>query len=151
LVSISGGPSLEDFAKTWRGTVQWTARSPFRPEHKRKNWFVGVEVIEPVDETRFNLKEVRWETMRASGPGGQHVNRTESAVRVTHLPTGVQATAMEERSQHRNRKLALARLTNKLAEINSKRHGEAREERWRAHQELERGNPVRVFRKEETR
>lgn len=102
----------------------------------------------PVDETRFDLKEVRWETMRASGPGGQHVNRTESAVRVTHVPSGVQATAMEERSQHRNRKLALARLTKKLNEIDSKRYGEAREERWRAHLELERGNPVRVFRKE---
>ena len=84
------------------------------PHHKRKNWFVGIDVLEPVDETGFNVKEVRWDTMRASGPGGQHVNRTESAVRVTHLPTGVRATAMEERSQHRNRKLALARLKKKL-------------------------------------
>ena len=148
LVSVAGEAQLEGFANSWRGTVQWTARSPFRPAHKRKNWFVGIEVIEPVDETHFDLREVRWETMRASGPGGQHVNRTESAVRVTHLPTGVQATAMEERSQHRNRKLALARLAKKLNEINSKRYGDAREERWRAHQELERGNPVRVFRME---
>ena len=148
LISISGDAELEGFVNSWRGTVQWTARSPFRPSHKRKNWFVGIDILEPVDATRFDLKEVRWETMRASGPGGQHVNRTESAVRVTHLPTGVQATAMEERSQHRNRKLALARLTKKLNEINSKRYGEAREERWRAHQELERGNPVRVFRME---
>ena len=149
LVSVVGDAELEGFANSWRGTVQWTARSPFRPAHKRKNWFVGIDILEPVDETGFNVKEVRWETMRASGPGGQHVNRTESAVRVTHLPTGVQATAMEERSQHRNRKLALARLKKKLNEINSKRHGDAREERWRAHQELERGNPVRVFRKED--
>lgn len=149
LISISAGAGLEAFANSWRGTVQWTARSPFRPGHKRKNWFVGIDVLEPVDETRFALKEIRWETMRASGPGGQHVNRTESAVRVTHLPTGVQAIAMEERSQHRNRKLALARLTAKLNEINSKRHGEAREERWRAHRELERGNPVRIFRTED--
>ena len=148
LISISGDAELTGFANFWRGTVQWIARSPFRPSHKRKNWFVGIDILEPVDETRFDLKEVRWETMRASGPGGQHVNRTESAVRVTHLLTGVQATAMEERSQHRNRKLALARLTKKLKEIDSKRYGDAREERWRAHQELERGNPVRVFRKE---
>jgi peptide chain release factor len=148
LISISGDGKLEAFANSWRGTVQWTARSPFRPTHKRRNWFVGVDILEPVDETCFDLKEVRWETMRASGPGGQHVNRTESAVRVTHVPSGLQATAMEERSQHRNRKLALARLTKKLDEIDSRRHGEARTERWRAHQELERGNPVRVFRKE---
>lgn len=146
LVSIAGGIKLESFAASWSGTVQWTARSPFRPEHKRKNWFVGIDVIAAVDETRFNPKDVRWETMRASGPGGQHVNRTESAVRVTHLPTGVQATAAEERSQHRNRKLALARLARKLAEVDSRRQDEAREARWRAHQALQRGNPVRVFR-----
>src|SRR5580698_5279256 len=144
LISISGDAELEGFANSWRGTVRWTARSPFRPTHKRKNWFVGIEILEPVEDARFDLKEMRWETMRASGPGGQHVNRTESAVRVTHVPTGLQATAMEERSQHRNRKLALARLTKKLNEINSEKNSSAREARWRAHKELERGNPVRI-------
>lgn len=113
LVSISGDSSLEQFIDAWRGTVQWIARSPFRPKHKRKNWFVGVEVLEPVDEARLDDGELRWETMRASGPGGQHVNRTESAVRVTHIPTGIQATAMEERSQHRNRKLAIVTARSK--------------------------------------
>jgi peptide chain release factor len=149
LISISGGPELEAFAASWIGTVQWTARSPFRPGHKRKNWFVGVDVIEPVDETSFSPQDVRWQTMRASGPGGQHVNKTESAVRVIHVPTGTEATAMEERSQHRNRKLALARLMQKLNRLDAKRFGEARHERWRAHQELQRGNPIRVFRVEE--
>jgi peptide chain release factor len=146
LIVLSGGEALESFANAWRGTVQWIARSPFRPEHKRKNWFVGIEVLEPVEETRFDPKDVRWETMRASGPGGQHVNRTESAVRVTHLPTGIQAMAAEERSQHRNRKLALARLAKRIADRGEEQHSEAREMRWRVHQELERGNPVRVFR-----
>ena len=147
LVSIAGD-TLEAFANSWRGTILWIGRSPFRPAHKRKNWFVGVSVLDPVDETHFDLTNVRWDTMRASGPGGQHVNRTESAVRVTHLPTGVQATAMEERSQYRNRKLALARLKERLDAINSKRYGDARDERWRTHQDLERGNPVRVFRED---
>lgn len=145
LLSMTGETAAR-FAAGWRGTVQWIARSPFRPEHKRKNWFVGVEVLAPPEETRFDRDDVGWETMRASGPGGQHVNRTESAVRVTHLPTGVQATAAEERSQHRNRKLALARLAAKLEERNAARHSESQEKRWRTHQELERGNPVRVFR-----
>jgi peptide chain release factor len=147
LVSISGA-SLDSFTKSWRGTVQWIARSPFRPEHKRKNWFVGIEALAPLEETHFDTKDVRWETMRASGPGGQHVNRTESAVRVTHLPTGIQATATEERSQHRNRKLALARLAKKISDRETERHGEAREIRWRAHQDLERGNPIRVFKED---
>ena len=149
LISISGGRELEAFAASWIGTVQWTARSPFRPDHKRKNWFVGVDVIEPVDETCFNPRDIRWQTMRASGPGGQHVNKTESVVRVIHVPTGTEATAMEERSQHRNRKLALARLMQKLNQLDATRFGEARHERWRAHQELQRGNPIRVFRVEE--
>jgi len=140
------GEGAGEFARTWRGTVQWIARSPFRPEHKRKNWFVGVEVLEPVEETRLNRADVRWETMCASGPGGQHVNRTESAVRVTHLPSGLQATAAEERSQYRNRALAFARLIQKLDELNLGRQREARELRWRTHRELERGNPARTFR-----
>jgi peptide chain release factor len=68
---------------------------------------------------------------------------------VTHVPTGVQAVAAEERSQHRNRKLALARLTKKLSEIESSRKDAARKEQWRAHRELERGNPVRTLREGE--
>jgi peptide chain release factor len=103
------GSQAEAFAKSWEGTVQWTARSPCRPEHKRKNWFVGVTVIYPAEETVFDAKDLSWEVMRASSPGGQHVNKTESAVRVTHLASRIQASATEERSQYRNRKLALAR------------------------------------------
>ena len=145
LLTIKGA-NLDAFLNNWQGTIQWIARSPFRPSHKRKNWFVGIETLEPVEETHFNPTDVKWETMRASGPGGQHVNRTESAVRVTHLPTGIAVHAAEERSQHRNRKLALARLAQKLADINTGQQDVARTQRWRTHQELERGNPVRTFR-----
>jgi peptide chain release factor len=106
---------------------------------------VGIEALEPVENTRFDSTELKWETMRSSGPGGQHVNRTESAVRVTHVPTGMQASASEERSQHRNRKLALARLAQRLTELDAKHHRAAREQRWRAHLALERGNPVRIL------
>jgi peptide chain release factor len=146
LFALFGDDGLGDFLKGWQGTVQWTAQSPFRPEHKRKNWFVGVDVFAPPREARFDAKDLRFETMRASGPGGQHVNRTESAVRVTHVPSGLQATASEERSQHRNKALAIARLTRKLDEREAGERGKAKEMRWRAHQALERGNPVRVFR-----
>jgi protein subunit release factor A len=64
------------------------------------------------------LAECRVETFRAGGPGGQHQNTTESAVRLTHLPTGIRATARDDRSQHRNRSTALARLRAKLEEHN---------------------------------
>ena len=145
LLAVSAEIGLEPFLETWCGTVRWTARSPFRPAHKRKNWFVGIEALAPVEETRFHPRDVRVETMRASGPGGQHVNRTESAVRITHVPTGIQAIASEERSQHRNRHLAFARLARKLAERDEASHADSRETRWSLHQSVERGNPVRTF------
>ena len=78
------------------------------------------------------------------------MNRTESAVRVTHAPTGLQAVASEERSQHRNRKLAAARLAAKLEERRSAMLQAVEKNRWQAHHSLERGNPVRVYREEES-
>jgi peptide chain release factor len=145
LLSLSGDGAAP-FAESWQGTIQWMARSPFRPTHKRKNWFVGVELFTPVEPTQFRPAELQWETMRASGPGGQHVNRTESAVRVTHVPTGTQASATEERSQFRNRALALARLMQKLNAAQGEREAAVRRDRWRQHQSLERGNAVRTLR-----
>lgn len=152
LLCLSGSEAaLASLSCSWQGTVQLVASSPFRPDIRRKNWFVGVSFLEAENEMRFDEREVRWETMRASGPGGQHVNRTESAVRVTHLPTGIQASASEERSQHRNRRLALTRLGRKLAEFNAARQNARREGQWRAHHDLQRGNPVRVLRAITTR
>jgi len=66
------------------------------------------------------LKECRVDTYRASGKGGQHVNKTESAVRLTHIPTGLVVTCQDERSQHRNKQLALERLRDKLVSLNRK-------------------------------
>lgn len=146
LLALASGQPLDAFIDSWQGTIQWVGRSPYRPDHKRKNWFVAVEAITPPVDQQFDPRDVHWETMRASGPGGQHVNRTESAVRVTHKPTGLQASASEERSQHRNRSLALARLAAKLAEANRQQWSAAEQQRWKTHQALQRGNPTRVLR-----
>ena len=89
---------------------------------------------------------MRIETLRASGPGGQHLNRTESAVRVTHLPSGLSASAQEERSQHLNRRLALARLAQRFDERAGAQAQAADTARWRQHTSLIRGNPVRTYR-----
>lgn len=146
LIGVEGA-SCREFARGWQGTVQWICESPLRPSHKRKNWFVGVDVIEPVNDAApiIASKDVAFETMRASGPGGQHVNKTESAVRATHLPTGLVVISRDERSQHRNKKLALARLAVLLAQQKEMQLAGNRESQWHKHTELERGNPIKVF------
>ncbi len=88
---------------------------------------------------------MRFEPTKASGPGGQHVNKTESAVRATHLPTGLSCVAREERCQHRNKELALARLAQTIAGRGAQAEADARRDAWTRHDALERGNAVRVY------
>ncbi len=139
------GENSGAFTANLEGTVQWIGYSGFRPGHKRKNWFVGVQHI-PIPATlTFSDQDVRIETMRGSGPGGQHVNTTESAVRAVHLPTGLAAIARDERSQTANRKRALERLSILVARRSERQQDAAKQQRWEGHNELERGNPVRVY------
>jgi len=139
------GESSNAFAAGLEGTVQWIGYSGFRPGHKRKNWFVGVQRIPVPATVTFSDQDVRIETMRGSGPGGQHVNTTESAVRAVHLPTGLSAIARDERSQTANRKRALERLSILVARRSERQQDAAKQQRWEGHNELERGNPVRVY------
>lgn len=144
LLSLKG-KNTPDFIKTWEGTVQWIGTSPFRPNHKRKNWFIGVNKFIPPEEEKFSSRDLKFETMKASGPGGQHVNKSSTAVRVTHLPSRMVAIAQEERSQYMNKKLALARLLKLTEKKQNDIENRSQQEQWQMHNELERGNPVRVF------
>jgi peptide chain release factor len=123
------------------------ARSPLRPQHKRKNWFVGILRLEsqPPGVEEIDASDVRFEALRAGGPGGQHQNKTESAVRAVHVPTGLTVVAREERSQLRNKALALKRLAAHLAL--AKELAELADDRaiQSGHDRLERGRPVRTF------
>ena len=139
------GDNMINFRKRWEGSVKWIGESVYRPKHKRKNWFIGISFMKPVDEFRWSEKEFRFDTMRSSGPGGQHANKTSSGVRVVHIPSGIMAVATEERSQHLNKKLAKIRVSCLLQEENSKVKERNDKERWDNHNMLERGNPVRVF------
>ncbi|MBU1221912.1 peptide chain release factor H [Myxococcota bacterium] len=144
-VLFSVPAEYSEIIKPFKGSILWKCISPYRPHHKRKNWFIETSVLEEPSISTFNENDVKYETMRSSGPGGQHVNKTESGVRATHIPSGISTTAMEERSQHNNKKLALARLADKIAEANSNVLGEAKQSRWTKHLQIERGNPVATF------
>lgn len=136
---------LDDVLKGWLGTVQWVGKSPYRKSHQRKNWFVGVTQWDKPEYPPWNDRDIRIDTMRAGGPGGQHVNKVESAVRVTHLPTSLVAMAREHRSQRMNLELAMVRLQRQFEQLDEQRENQTRDDRWQAHNELERGNPVRVL------
>ncbi|MCR5008593.1 MAG: peptide chain release factor H [Oribacterium sp.] len=126
------------------GTVQWICQSPFRPEHKRKNWFVDVSIIPEIDEICKD-QNIRFERFHSGGNGGQNVNKVETGVRLIHIPTGITVISTAERTQQLNRKDALQKLnailSEKEAEIKAKQTNDA----WREHTRIVRGNPVRVY------
>ncbi len=145
LVQIEG-ENCEAFAKEWMGTIQWVGQSPFRKHHKRKNWFIGINRIES-KEGNLKLKEsdLKYETFRSGGKGGQHVNKVETAVRITHIPSGISSTCSAERSQLRNKKVARLKL-EKTVELEEIEHLKKRQIKvWEKHTELQRGNPIKVF------
>ncbi len=144
-------PDNQVIDKIISGTVLWICTSPYRPNHKRKNWFINVEVFQTPDKLSFCEKDVRFESMRSSGPGGQNVNKVETAVRAIHLPTGLTVTASEERSQYMNKKLALCRLSNLIQEKNDSNCSVQKKNMWEQHNTLERGNPIRIYEGKEFR
>lgn len=146
LVTVNGA-GAESFVEMWSGTIKWICKSPFRPHHKRQNWFIGVFEIKRSEMPEFGLDagSLRIETFRSGGPGGQHQNTTDSGVRITHLPSGLTAASTDERSQHRNRQVALDRLNVRFVLVQEESRARDRSEQNRLHRQLERGNPVRIF------
>ena len=145
---LAEGDNLDAFVKEWIGTVQWIAQSPYRKYHKRKNWFVGVAAFDVKELMLWNPKDVKLETCRSSGPGGQNVNKVETAVRGTHLPSGLQVMAMDTRSQLENKKLCLARLEAKIMVWQTGQFKEQQQSQWQEHNALERGNPVKTIKQD---
>ncbi len=144
------GAAAQDLAQRWQGSVQWICSSPYRPGHRRKNWFIGADIF-AADNAASAAQEVcldraiRYEAMRASGPGGQHVNKTDSAIRATHIPSGLSVKVQTERSQHANKRLARNLLTYKLVALAQEAQQHNRAARRAQHHGLERGNAGRVF------
>lgn len=133
------------FASSWLGTVQWIGQSQFRKMHKRKNWFIGIFEIEKSSATEVSEKDIHYQAMRSSGAGGQHVNKVSSAVRATHVPTGISVVSMDSRSQHQNKKIATERLLDKFKEETIKQFKADFQSQWMNQLQIQRGNPIRVF------
>jgi len=121
------GRAAYGFLKAERGVHRLVRISPFDSQKRRHTTFALVEVLPEVEsdlEVELNWDEIRMDTFRATGAGGQHVNKTESAIRITHIPTGIAVHCQQERSQHKNRSTAMRILRSKLIEVEQKKMDE---------------------------
>lgn len=139
------GKTVNEFLISWIGTVQWIGKSTFRKFHQRKNWFIGVFEVVESSEIQIHEKDIQYQAMRSSGAGGQHVNKVSSAIRATHIPTGIAVVSMDSRSQHQNKKFATERLMQKLAQNNIEQLKSQFQNTWMNQTQVERGNPIRTF------
>ncbi|MEO8501911.1 MAG: peptide chain release factor 2 [Vicinamibacteria bacterium] len=124
------GPYAFGYLRTETGIHRLVRKSPFDSNARRHTSFASVFVYPEVDdsiEIEINPAELRIDTYRASGAGGQHVNKTDSAVRITHLPTNIVVSSQNDRSQHRNRAEAMAMLKAKLYELEVRKRNEQKQ------------------------
>lgn len=130
---------------SYAGSVQWICRSPYRPHHGRKNWFLDFAVCTCPDTEDFQPEKVSYRTMHSGGKGGQNVNKVETGVQATYLPTNDTVECTDERSQHQNRRIALERLRRIVEGRNAKEQASAKNTDWQRHTGIERGNARSVF------
>jgi len=146
MLEIKGAYSYGNL-KGEQGVHRLVRLSPFDSAHRRHTSFTAVSIIPVVEETTFDIdpKDLRIDTYRASGAGGQHVNVTDSAVRITHLPTGIAVSCQNERSQHQNKDNAMRVLTARLNEILHQQQAQQLEEIQGVLKDNEWGSQIRSY------
>lgn len=148
-VVILSGPRAGDLARRVEGVILWRCQSELRPKHRRKTWFAQIFRLPNARKAAdIDPDTVEMQAMRAGGPGGQHQNKTSSAIRArwTSAEGKVYAVVVRDsRSQHQNRRLALDRLAALVAAERAEAEASHRGETWALHNQLQRGAPRRVF------
>ena len=142
------GPYAYGYLKSEKGIHRLVRISPFDASGRRHTSFASVSVIPEIEEDieiEIRPEDLKIETMRASGHGGQHVNKTETAVRITHLPTGIVVSCQNERSQHLNKATALKILKAKLYELERRKLEEKKAKLLGEKKEIAWGSQIRSY------
>ena len=122
--------------------------SPFDSSGRRHTSFASLDVVPEIDEdttVEINPDDIRVDTFRSSGAGGQHVNKTDSAIRITHLPTNIVVTCQNERSQHQNKETAMKLLMSKLVELKEQEQKESLDELKGDYSQITWGSQIRSY------